>query len=69
MKKIQRQYVLQLKSWIPGSSSDKVVEPFSVQLVGVAETNIKVTNIRIIEEEDKVCKKTSRTKCDAYTLT
>lgn len=55
MKKIQRQYVLQLKSWIPGLSSDKVVEPFSVQLVGVAETDVKVTNIRIIENEDKVC--------------
>ncbi|XP_078328951.1 putative receptor-type tyrosine-protein phosphatase mosPTP-1 isoform X2 [Crassostrea virginica] len=42
-----------LKSWIPRLSSDKVVEPFSVQLVGVTETNVKVTNIRIIEKADK----------------
>ena len=55
MKKIQSLDVLQLKSWIPASSSDKVVEPFSVQLVGVTETDVKVTNIQIIEEDDKVC--------------
>nr|XP_022307759.1 receptor-type tyrosine-protein phosphatase alpha-like [Crassostrea virginica] len=42
-----------LKSWIPRSSSDKVVETFSVHLVGVTTTDVKVTNIRIIEKEDK----------------
>ncbi|XP_078328992.1 receptor-type tyrosine-protein phosphatase gamma-like isoform X2 [Crassostrea virginica] len=40
------------KSWLPGSSSDKIVEPFSVQRVGETWTNVKVTEIRILNEEE-----------------
>ena len=46
------QYIyLQSKSWLPGSSKSKMVPPFSVQCVGVTETDVKVTNIRILKKE------------------
>nr|XP_022309642.1 receptor-type tyrosine-protein phosphatase mu-like isoform X2 [Crassostrea virginica] len=40
------------KSWLPESSSDKMVDPFSVQRVGETWTNVKVTEIRILNEEE-----------------
>ena len=42
---------LQSKSWLPGSSKSKMVPPFNVQCVGVTETDVKVTNIRILMKE------------------
>nr|XP_022309643.1 receptor-type tyrosine-protein phosphatase mu-like isoform X3 [Crassostrea virginica] len=42
------------KSWLPESSSDKMVDPFSVQRVGETWTNVKVTEIRILNEEQEL---------------
>ncbi|XP_078328949.1 receptor-type tyrosine-protein phosphatase T-like isoform X2 [Crassostrea virginica] len=40
------------KSWLPGSSSDKIVAPFTVQRVRETDTYVKVTDIRILKEKD-----------------